>query len=1038
MQDNRQHQTKLFIRFLDKRMACINDTQAMQIMKILQSNNAIKHSTSGVLKEYLELQQRFFTKASPILNKLPTINSIADIFLTDEQKKLLDEFKPNEKVQLAVCGYNSVGKTTFIHDILGLGNFLPTGIGAVSARIAKFSYAPAHEARLVQLQSDMDPNVGEHVVDLSGYFTPTMNKSNIKKLREAVNPFLARRKEMDENSPEFELWASHFIEIYIPSSFLKLGIDIYDSPGFLGSDPPILAQNLLKLVGSVSPSLVYLYDNPVVSDDSRKCFEQLRLALSHNFRSIGIFFLNTKADVLTIRKDAEDEDDDEDEDEDRLLNREREKRYKLLLDASELSSTISDGDQPAFDTCDCFDIFSSQGSTDALEGKMKEHAINKIVRFAAEHDLRSTKRIIQIVLGTIDDFFDFVLVTNRRSKKDWTNIRDCALEWIDEYFTEYQSKIEYIANEAQKQLPIKFGQLSEEIEKRALPHCQTRWWEKVYLGSHISPLEAISSSPAIEYINMTVENEVIKPVLSEITSKISLNAKAKVDQTKLSPQSTKNELLMAAYRTVMVDSAEYGSFYSQSSLGALKIIGLALISPLLLINAGLGMITRGLVGHLLNKSTRHLALSTTSRINIIERQRREGLHQYLLDLKENIWQMSEQIKDNMQKWLENSRKECIERVNLYYQMVTSTLDQRRTAYDLSREFAPAFTRVECCLVAKLDLAKHHGSFLTIERDVVLGQGGFFTIHPARWDSEENLVVKRLINVTTNRDIAYIEAHFYRAITRLQIPHVVPLRYLYETAENPQEILIVLPRFPKSLYTYLMERMRTVTIDKAVQISLSIAEAITYMHAHELVHRDIKVQNTLIDANEQVFLADFGTCQHGVENSTFIGTLPFVPELTTGDHQYSYQGSAFDIFCLGIFMYAVAPKDVFHQPRTIAEADVNSLNPNRVPESYRNLIRHCIRKEPETRPTAVEVVAELKRITTEIANIKPCLVCLDAPRSARCLPCQHKTMCAGCLKAAQAASSTPECIICRQVFTGIEQDTIPDTFIHTTAPSAPVA
>ena len=236
----------------------------------------------------------------------------------------------------------------------------------------------------------------------------------------------------------------------------------------------------------------------------------------------------------------------------------------------------------------------------------------------------------------------------------------------------------------------------------------------------------------------------------------------------------------------------------------------------------------------------------------------------------------------------------------------------------------------------------------------------------------------------------------------------------------------------------MEHMKTMTIDKAVQISRNIAYAITYMHAHDLVHRDIKVQNTLIDANNQVLLADFGTCQHGTENSTFIGTRTFVPELTTGDHQYSYQGSAFDVFCLGVFMYVVAPKDTFHQPRTIAEADVNTLDGNRVPQSYCDLIRRCIRKEPETRPTADEVVSKLDLITNEIANIKPCLVCLDGRRSARCLPCQHKTMCSSCLVTAQQASPEPQCIICRQVFTSIEEDADPNTFMHTTRPTAPTA
>ncbi|CAF4714015.1 unnamed protein product, partial [Rotaria sp. Silwood2] len=112
-------------------------------------------------------------------------------------------------------------------------------------------------------------------------------------------------------SDDFAKWASHLIEIRIPSRFLQYGINVYDTPGFLGNDPSILAENLLQLVSSVRPSLIYLYDNAVVSDDSRKCFEQLQLALRHHFRGTAFFFLNTKADVLTIRKDAEDDDDDD-------------------------------------------------------------------------------------------------------------------------------------------------------------------------------------------------------------------------------------------------------------------------------------------------------------------------------------------------------------------------------------------------------------------------------------------------------------------------------------------------------------------------------------------------------------------------------------------------------------------------------------------------------------------------------------------------------------------------------------------------------
>jgi hypothetical protein len=943
-------------------MAHIDNICDKQIRDILQSNSSIKQSTLKTVQEYLELQNRFFDEVGTIFYQLNTVKSVADIFLNDDQKELLSEFKPPEKVQLAICGYNSTGKTTFVHELLGCGNFLPTGIGAVSARIVKFSYAPASEACLFQHTSELEPDLMQEKIDLSSYFDGSTKKNNIKMFRETVKKYVGR-PQIDHMSDEFAKWASHLIEIRIPSSFLQLGIDIYDTPGFLGKDPPILAKNLRKLVASLRPSLVYLYDNASVSDDSRKSFEQLKLALHHHVHDTSIFFLNTKADVLTIRKDAEDDsedehgDRDEDEADDFLLNREREERYKHLLKVNELSSSISDGKQLPLDQCDCFDIFTSQGSADPIESKMKKHAINSIIRFTAERDLRDTKQIINVILRTIDDFFDFVLITNRRSVEEWKKMLDHALQWIDEYFTKYKNSIDDIVNEAVKRLPIKFNQKCDEIAQRALPHYKTTWWEQVYASGVSNDSYSLpSSSAAFEYINMTVEKEVIQPILDDITSKISKNEKEKLDQTKAASQSIKNELLMAAYREVMMIGGDYGFFYSRPTRALATKIGIVVAAPFIMINAavryGLGKYVSFLKG-----SKSHV----DNKIKKVEEKQLEDVLEYINDLQENIAEKSNEIKINMQKWLEKSRDQFVRKVNDYHAFVLRTLDHRQAAYDLSREFAPLFARIECCLAANLDLAKHHGLPLAIQQDTILGRGGFFTIHPATWGPEQNFVAKKLINPIADRSISCIEAHFHRTVTRLGIPNMVPLSYLYETVKDPQQFVIVLPRYPKNLHSYLMEHIQEMTIDRAAQIALDISRVIAYMHAYELVHRDVKVQNILLDENDQVFLADFGTCQHGTENSTFIGARPFVPELTTGDHQYSYQGSAFDVFCLGVLMYVLAPKDTFHQPRTLTEVEVNSLDRNQIPQSYCNLIIRCINKQPKTRPTAKEIVQELERI-----------------------------------------------------------------------------
>jgi hypothetical protein len=415
---------------------------------------------------------------------------------------------------------------------------------------------------------------------------------------------------------------------------------------------------------------------------------------------------------------------------------------------------------------------------------------------------------------------------------------------------------------------------------------------------------------------------------------------------------------MAAYREVMMVNGDYGLFYSRSKRALGTQIGMIVAIPFILINAAVKYIS------LLGRSKNHIE----NKIKKVEEKHMDDIIYYLNDLQKNMTEKCSEIKHKMQIWLEKNRNRFNKKIDDYYAFVLRTLSYRQVAYDLARDFAPLFARIECCLVANLDLIKHHGLSLTIQQDIILGEGGFFTIHPIIWVSEQNLVAKKLINPYTDRNISYIEAHFHRTVTRLGIPNMVPLSYLYEIVKDPQEFIIILPRYPQSLRSYLIEHIHEMTIDRSAQIALDITRVIAHMHAYELVHRDVKVENILLDENNQVFLTDFGTCQHGTQNSTFIGSRPFAPELPTGNHQYSYQGSAFDVFCLGVLMYVLAPKNTFHQPRTLTEVDINSLDRNRTPQSYCNLIMRCINKEPKARPTANELVRELESVIDKMIVI----------------------------------------------------------------------
>jgi len=100
------------------------------------------------------------------------------------------------------------------------------------------------------------------------------------------------------------------------------------------------------------------------------------------------------------------------------------------------------------------------------------------------------------------------------------------------------------------------------------------------------------------------------------------------------------------------------------------------------------------------------------------------------------------LKDGMVKWITNEHSIFRSKVENYFKLVYRTIEDRQKAYELARSFAPQFARIKCLLQANLDLDMHHGSIPIIE-DQVIGQGGFFTIHPASWDNETELVAKKL-------------------------------------------------------------------------------------------------------------------------------------------------------------------------------------------------------------------------------------------------------------------------------------------------------
>lgn len=154
-------------------------------------------------------------------------------------------------------------------------------------------------------------------------------------------------------------------------------------------------------------------------------------------------------------------------------------------------------------------------------------------------------------------------------------------------------------------------------------------------------------------------------------------------------------------------------------------------------------------------------------------------------------------------------------------------------------------------------------------------------------------------------------------------------------------------------------------DRAATIGAELAAALAYAHAAGVVHRDVKPGNVLFDERGVARLADFGIARlvdvAGITaTGVAIGTAAYIaPEQLTRDAEV---GPPADVYALGlVLLEALTGEREFDGPATeaaLARLSQDPHIPETLPTTWLQLLRDVTAREPEARPTAIEVVAAL--------------------------------------------------------------------------------
>jgi len=140
------------------------------------------------------------------------------------------------------------------------------------------------------------------------------------------------------------------------------------------------------------------------------------------------------------------------------------------------------------------------------------------------------------------------------------------------------------------------------------------------------------------------------------------------------------------------------------------------------------------------------------------------------------------------------------------------------------------------------------------------------------------------------------------LSQISHPNIIKI---YEVFENQDKIVIVMEYASGGeLYDFITKHKNLNEL-QAKHFFSQIVSALRYCHKQGIVHRDLKLENILLDRNGQIKIADFGLSNRFTTTSkltTFCGSPLYAsPEIVSGT---PYTGPEVDSWSLGVLLYAL--------------------------------------------------------------------------------------------------------------------------------------
>ncbi|XP_061948384.1 LEAF RUST 10 DISEASE-RESISTANCE LOCUS RECEPTOR-LIKE PROTEIN KINASE-like 1.3 isoform X2 [Populus nigra] len=273
----------------------------------------------------------------------------------------------------------------------------------------------------------------------------------------------------------------------------------------------------------------------------------------------------------------------------------------------------------------------------------------------------------------------------------------------------------------------------------------------------------------------------------------------------------------------------------------------------------------------------------------------------------------------------------------------------------------------------------------------LGDGGFGTVYHGVLKDGRVVAVKRLYENNMRRAEQFMNE--IEILARLRHKNLVILYGC--TTRHSHELLLVYEYIPNgTVADHLHGRQSNsglLTWPVRLSIAIETASALAYLHTSDVIHRDVKTTNILLDNDFHVKVADFGLSRLFPNDVTHVSTAPQgTPGYVDPEYYQCYQlTNKSDVYSFGVVLIELISSlqavdtnrhrhDINLSNMAVNKIQNHALNElvdpflgfdkdivvRRMVTSVAELAFRCLQQDREMRPAMEEVLEALKRIEKE--------------------------------------------------------------------------